>query len=165
LRLLIPLISASCHRIPLQFDYLPQHGFLIQAMHERLYVALVFGAASIFFSHFWTPSGLDSTDAGFTPLHSNLFDDTQVGARRRVAQVSINIAPVTGMLLLDLKQTLCRGKAIKNRVKGWLQDGQGWVFALDFKHESLQMPLDRDLRGKLFCAQELGFSLPVVGSW
>jgi hypothetical protein len=24
------------HRIPLPFDYLPQHGFLIQAMHERL---------------------------------------------------------------------------------------------------------------------------------
>ncbi len=157
-RLLLPLADAldldQLHRIPLPLDQLPQHGFLIQTVHDCLEVAFGLGRGLHILQPVLYPERLHSSDAGGPPLLPNPLDDAQVRNDCRIAQFAFTLTPITGAALLDLQHLFLLDKTVQNGGERRLQNRQGWVFRVELEHESLQMPLNRDLRGELFCAQE-----------
>ncbi len=80
----------------------------------------------------WTLHQAASRRTNVVLLDVRWLDDAQIRNGCRIAEFTFTIAPLTGSTLLDLKQPLFLDEAIQNGVEGWLQDAQGWVFAVEF---------------------------------
>ena len=117
------------HRIPLPLHHLPQHGLLVQAIHDCLDVAFGFGRGFQFSEPSLNQHRLHSRDAGGSPLRANSLDDAEVGDYRRVAQQAF-LEVFTGATLLDFYHAFVLDKPVKNRVEGRLQHGQGRVLCV-----------------------------------
>jgi len=98
----------------MQLDQLPQHGLFIQTVHDGFDVAFGFGCGIHLLQPLLDRERLHSRDVGRSPLHANLPDDAQVGADRRIAQLSLGVAPITRTALLDFEQLLLLDETIQN---------------------------------------------------
>ena len=83
-------------------------------MHESLDVTFGLRRGIHLLQPFLDCERLHARDVGRSPLHANLLDDAQVGADRRIAQLSFGVAPITRPALLDFEQLLLLDETIQN---------------------------------------------------
>ena len=146
----------------LPLDHLPQHGLLVQAVHDSLDVVFGLGCGFQFSEPCLNQHRLHPRDAGCSPLRADSLDDAEVGDDCRIAHLTV-LEVFTGPTLLDFHHAFVFDKPVKNGVEGRLHHGQGRVLLIEFEHESFEMPFCGGLRGNLVEAQKQGSSLVGYG--